>query len=135
MKRYYMTDLIGDGSEENPFRPAVANLGVSHVAVFPPQDLETGQYQGTTCLVLVNTVNHAQVIADPRNDPMPDFPLDGKLSAMRASTQQELVAMLRQRGFTYPDGWLSLEGYRDIIRTAAQQLDPSFDEDAFDVAE
>lgn len=133
MKRYYMTDLIGDGSEENPYRPAMADLGVNHVAVFPPQDLETGAYQGTHCLVLVAAANHAKLIADRRNDALPDFPLDGKLSALRSATQQGLAAMLQRRGFSA--SWPTSAGYRDVIRGVGQQLDPTFDENAFGIAE
>lgn len=133
MKRYYLCDLIGDGSMGNPFRPSVADEGVNHVTVFPPQDMRTGQYQGTRCLVLIDTVNHARLMRDPRNRVLPEFPLDGKLNAMRTDTNNAMNAMLQAQGFLV--NWQSSAGYREVIRGIGRQLDPAFHEDAFDVSE
>lgn len=133
MKRYYACDLIGDGSMDDPYRPAIADYGANYVAAYPPQDVSTGAYQGSHVLVLVNAVNHTKLMADAGADVLPDFPLDGKLSAMRTTTLKEMNTMLEGRGFSVT--WGNADGYRDVIRSVGQQLDPNFHEDNFDVAE
>lgn len=126
-KQFYLCDLVGGGTEFDPFRAAVADHGVNHVAVFPPNN------QGSSVLVLVATVNHNVLRGDPRIDPLPEFPLEGKLSALRTETRTEVENAISRRGFDQP--WSNSDAYRDVIRSIGQQLDSHFDENNFDVSE
>ena len=89
-KRYYISPLIGTGNEFDPFRPKVADYGVSWVGSIP-NNPETGQPLFNYCLVLVNTQNHGQLIADSAIDSLPDFPLDGKVSSIHTVTKNNMI--------------------------------------------
>lgn len=132
MKRYYLSTLIGTGAESDPYRPAVDRPGVSYSAIYPPQDPATGQYRGTWCLVIVEAANHLPLVADRRNDPCPDFPVDGRMTALAQARRDALRATLARRGIDVGniDGY---DGYRNVIRAIGRTLDPNFHEDNFDV--
>ena len=131
-KRYYLTDIIGDGTEENPFRPAVADLGVSWVGSIPTGD--DGRPLKSWALVMVAAQNHALVRTKPGVDALPDFPLDGKLNSINQSARQGLDQALTKRGLS-PTIYNGADGYRDVIRAVGRANDPAFDENNFDVAE
>lgn len=129
-KRYYVCDIIGTGSDEDPFRPAVADLGVSWVASILTGD--DGRPVYTDCLALVETVNH-NIVRNTRGvSPMPDFPLDGKLSAIQTGTKNMMMSALGARGFdTTTVG--NADGYRDVLQSVGRQRDPAFDVDKFNI--
>jgi hypothetical protein len=133
-KRFYLCDIIGDGSIENPYRAAVADLGVNHVSVFPPQDPNTGQYTRPHCLVLVNASNHSALRADKRLDALPDFPLDGKVDAIENTAKVGMRNVLGKRGFSREHA-TNKDGYREVIRSIGRELDPGFDENDLDASE
>lgn len=133
-KRYYICDIIGDGSEEEGaagmFRPAVADFPVDWVA-----SIETGldgKPIHTDCVVLVNTEDHTQLRKDNRIDPLPDFMLDGKLSAINATTKSAMINALRRRGFT-TEGIDNADGYRDVLQQIGRQRSAAFNIDKFDI--
>lgn len=131
-KRYYLSTLIGDGSYENQFRSVPYDYGLNHTTEFPPQDMTTGRYSRNQCLVIVDAVNHTSLLADLRMNAMPDFPLDGKLSAMRSATLSALNNAAAARGYAVT--WGSADAYRDVVRSLGKQLNPNFSEDNFDVS-
>lgn len=132
MKRYYICDIIGDGTEENSFRPSVADEGVSWVGPIP-SDPVTGRPLSTWALVLVAAPEHGKLCNKPGIDPLPDFPLDGKVSAINTATKNAVDAMLARRGIAASFG--SADGYRDAVRAVGRENDPAFDENNFDIAE
>lgn len=129
-KRYYISDIIGTGDEFDPYRAAVADLGVSWVGSI--ESGPDGKPLHPDCIVLVNTENHAVLRGDPRIDPLPDFPLDGKLSAINASTKSEMDTALTRRGFNL-SGVNSSDGYRQVLDKIGKQRSAAFDIDNFDV--
>ena len=132
-KKYYVSAIIGDGTEENPFRPAVADHGVSWVGSIK-SDPVTGHPIHADCLVLVAAQNHAQLRGDNRITAMPDFALDGKMSAINTVTKNGMINALKKRGFdTSTIG--NTDGYRDALHDIGKQRDPDFNIDKFDVAE
>lgn len=139
VKRYYICDIIGDGNGDampspttGSFRPAIADLGVSWVGSIP-SDPVTGHPLHKWALVLVNTDNHARLIATPGVDALPDFPLDGKVNAINNMTRSRMDNALSKRGIN--SAFISnSDGYRDVIRGLGRTLEPSFDENNFDVA-
>ncbi|MBK5203859.1 MAG: hypothetical protein JJD98_00170 [Polaromonas sp.] len=133
MKQYYLCDIIGDGSEENAYRPAVSDHSVSWVGSIP-SDPVTGHPISTWALVLVATNNHAKLRNKPGIDALPDFPMDGKVSAINTATKNAMNLVLERRSI--PTGLFgNADGYRDVIRGIGRQIDPAFDENNFDVAE
>lgn len=131
MKRYYISPIVGDGSEENSFRPKIADYGVNWVGSIP-SDQNTGLPLFNWTLVLVEAQNHGALIADGAIDPLPDFPLDGKVSAIHAATKNAMIAKLQAHGIdtAFIGG---TDGYREVIRGIGRQLEPAFDENNFDV--
>ncbi len=137
-KRYYICDIIGDGTDSmptpttGPYRPSIADLGVSWVGSIP-SDPETGSPLHSWTLVLVNTDNHTRVLSAKGVDALPDFPLDGKINAINNVTRNAMLGKLGARGIdTSFIG--NADGYREVIRGIGKKLDVAFDENNFDVA-
>lgn len=128
MKRYYMSAIIGDGSIDNPYRPAIADDGVAFAAVVPTG--ANGIPLNSHALCVVDTVNHGPLIA--RHDALPDFPLDGKISALQTATKNAMLTRLAALGLdTASIG--NADGFRDVIRGIGVQLgEVGFDENNFD---
>ena len=130
MKRYYLSEIIGDGTEENPYRPALSDSGVSHSAIIPSD--ANGVPINAVALCVVSAPNHGRLISDARNTALPDFVLDAKVSAMHSPTKAGMIAGLRKHGIA-TDFIGSADGYREVIRGIAHHLgEPTFDENSFD---
>jgi hypothetical protein len=132
-KRYYLCDVVGDGTRDNPFRPAVANLGVNHVAVIP-SDPATGRPLANWCLVMVSTNNHASVQALSGVDTLPDVSLDTQWNSVDKGKSDAAKVALTRRGIGLPSISPG-DGYRVFLRGIGRQLQPDFVEDNFDVAD
>jgi hypothetical protein len=135
-KRYYLCDIVGDGTRDNPYRPAVANLtnpGVNYVAVIP-SDPATGRPLAAWCLVLASTNNHARIQALPAVDTMPDVSLDTQWNSIDKTRSDAAKAALARRGIG-PPSIAPGDGYRVFVRGLGRQLQPDFVEDNFDVAD
>lgn len=132
MKRYYVSSIIGDGSIENPYRPRVADHGVAWAGNIPTGP--DGKPTSTWALVVVDAKNHAALIADKDIDDLPDFPLDGKVSAIQNATKTTMKTKLAKRGIptAFIDG---TDGYREVIRGVGRLLQADFNENDFDVSE
>lgn len=131
-KRYYLADIIGDGTETNPYRPAVADHGVAWVGVID-SDPETGAPLHANTLVCVETENHAKLRADTRIDPLPDFALDGKLTAINTAARNGMLKALTKRGFSTA-AINNADGYRDALQQIGRQRGAVFDINNFDVS-
>lgn len=131
-KRYYLCPIVEtiDGDGLRLFRPKVAEIGVSHTAIIAtgPDGVPTTDW----CLVMVATDDHAKVRALAGVDPMPDFPLDGKVSAIQRQTLVAMKAAVERRGID-PAVIDGADGYRDAVRAIGRALDSTFDENKFDV--
>lgn len=137
-KRLYLCDIIGTGDEFDPYRPTVADLGVSWVGSIPTHPEghpDYGKPVHTWALVLVAAKDHAAVRARTGVDPLPDFPLDGKVSAINAATKSQMKAALTRRGLNADAIVDAKDGFRDVVRGIGQALDPVFDENKFDVTD
>ncbi len=133
MKRYYISKIIGDGSDLNPYRTKVAGYGVNHVSVIE-NDPATGAPLHAFALCLVNAVNHAPLLIDPDIDALPDVGLDIKMSAVHTATKNALLSRLTARGFDTAD-FGTADGFRDVVKGIGLQLSPTFNENHFDVSE
>lgn|SRR5574340_20057 len=132
MKRYYISKIIGDGTEFNAFRPKVAEYGVPWAGI-----IATG-VDGKPLLpwafCIVGGDKHIDLLADADNDGLPDFPLDAKVSAMHKPTKDTMLGKLQARNID--TSFIStVDGYRDIIRKLGQLQEPTFNENGLDVAD
>ena len=133
-KRYYLSSIIGDGSMDNPFRPAVADYeaaGVSWAGAIETDP--SGRPIHADCLVIVNTEDHSVLRRDARIYPMPDFALDGKISAINNVVKTAMTNALKRRGFD-TSGLTNTDGYREALQQIGQQRSGSFDLDKLDVS-
>jgi hypothetical protein len=137
-KRYYVSKILGDGSEENPYRPAVADHGVNWSGSIATDENEASPNYGkplfADCLVIVATSNHAKLRNDPNISALPDFALDGKVSSINTVTKNAMIAALKKRGFSTSDV-ANTDGFRELLQSIGRQRDPKFNVDNFDVAE
>lgn len=130
-KRYYLCDIIGTGSDMDPYRPAVADHGVAWVGVIESNP-ETGAPSHADTIVLVETDNHAKLRADSRIDALPDFVLDGKMNAINSAARTAMSAALSRRKFSI-SSINNADGYREALQQIGRQRSPQFNIDAFDV--
>ena len=125
MVRYYLCDVIGDGSEDNPYRPAVADAtpeeGESHSYVV---NEKTGQ-----CLAAVDRVNHAAFSLIEGVDAVPDAAMDTKVGAVNRTVRRNFEGRVTSRGLT--KDWRNQDAIRTAIRSIGRQIDPNFHEDNF----
>jgi hypothetical protein len=132
-KQYYICEIIGDGSDFNPYRPAVADSNVSWTASIP-SDPTTGVPLYENCLAIVGTSNHGVLNNNSKIDALPDFPMIGKLSAMQGKAKADMDTMLTKRGFSTANVQAS-DGYKDLLQAIGKQRDTAFDISIFDVIE
>ncbi len=132
-KRYLLAPIVGTGTREDPYRSSVRGLpGINVVDLIPTGP--DGRPIKDFSLARVGGANIMPALSASGVDPFPDFPLDAKLSAMQNATRANLKARLEARGF---DGSIAdnADGFRDMVRAVGQSMEPSFNEDAFDVSE
>ena len=132
LKRYYLADIIGDGTDEGgDFRPAVADYPVKWAGPFPIND-QTGHPLKNWTLVTVEADNHAPLLQDSRLDALPDWPLDGKVSGINTSTKNAMLAAMTRRGID-TSFVVGTDGYREVIRAIGIAANATFDENSFSV--
>lgn len=132
MRRYYICPVIGDGSEFNAFRPKVADYNVSWVGVVAQNP--DGTLKRPWSVVLVNTVNHDPLIADPEIRAVPQVALDNTLGSLTQAQRNFLRNLYDELGLdrTWVNNQTTL---REVLRYAGRELEVSFSENNFDVAD
>jgi hypothetical protein len=133
MKRYYMVDIIGSGTDDDPYRPALDFAGIRYAGVIPSNP--DGTPASTWALCIVAAKDHNMLRNDSRIDALPDFPMDGKVSAINNATKGLMKAALTRRNLNANTLVEDKDGYRDVIRGIGRALEPAFSEDKFDVAD
>lgn len=135
MKRYYLSDLVTTVdpiTQETTIEPAALEHGLNCAVVYPPQNPD-GSYVSNTCLVLVEAPNQGALIADSRNDALPEFLLDSRMTSMGNAAKALMSDVLTARGL--PVVWTEGDRtFRDVIRSVGQALQPNFHEDSFFVS-
>lgn len=134
MRRYYISSIVGDGSIENPYRPKVANYPVGYSAAYPPQDMTTGKYTMSWCLVVAVGPDHRALTKDLDLVPCPDLTLDARLDSTSLAVRDAWLKGLSDKGVSTTN-IKSNEAYRLALRVIGQQLDPAFHEDGLGVTE
>jgi len=125
MKRWYLCEIIGDGSDEEPFRPASADLVTANWGA-------TDNPAGGWMIVEadVDAAQHATLFADARVLSMEtrdaggrELDLDEPLSAATQAYRDGVVALLTARGIDARgiDGRATM---RDVVHTVEQHCNP-----------
>ena len=130
-RRYYLAQIIGTGTDADPFRPATAEHGGSYATVFPPQGAD-GRYLTPWCLVIVNKLDHVSLGTDARIAGLPDLTLDTGLSVLSNTQYTAMNTGVTNAGLTVT--WQKTNTFRDVVRSLGRQMTSAFHEDRFDVA-
>lgn len=132
MRRYYVCKIIGDGTEFNAYRPAVADYPVAWVTVLGTD--ATGKPKKAWSLVLVNTVDHDQLLNDARIKSIPDATLDSTWGSLSTPVRNATKIFLEAEGIA--TAWIKTNTLiREIIRAIGKAQESGFSENNFDVAE
>lgn len=131
MRRYYISPIVGDGSDLNPFRPKVANYGVAWVACIA-SGLNGGP-KHNWALVLVNAIDHTPLIDDPDIRAIPQAALDNTLATLSTQQRQFLRSIIDGLGLDTSQ-ITAQTTLRQVLRYLGRTLDANFSESRFDVA-
>jgi hypothetical protein len=130
--RYYLTDIIsvnnGDGDE---YLTAVAQYPVKSESAIPV-NMETGIPLRNWTLAIVEADDHAPLLADPRIDGLPDFPLDGKVSSINTAAKNAMLAAMTRRGIDTASV-TGTDGYREVINLIGAAASNEFNVNSFSV--
>lgn len=128
-KRFYITKIIGNGSEENPYRPKVADYNVSWSGVIPSNPDGTPKFGFT--FVIVNTQNHQALLDDPQIKGMPELSMDAQISTLSKAVRDKMLAYFDEEGIDRT-GLTMQSTMRDVLRRVGKHLSAEFDENNFD---
>lgn len=129
-KRYYISDIIGDGlTPETAFRAKIQDEDLLGSQIIIPTNAD-GTPKFTWALCIVDAVNHAALTSVVGVDQLPEFPLDGKLSSISQNAKNKLDFAISRVGVAVNTNQST--GYRDVIDQVGKNLIPSFNVDNFD---
>ena len=131
MKRYYLSPIIGSGTEVDPFRPKIADFGVSWSGVIA-SDPVTGAPARNWCLILVEAADHAALIADADLFDLPNINLNALVSSLSPTLRNRLSNRLDQLGINRQALTIA-DALRVWLRAIGRHLEPSFHEDRFSI--
>lgn len=133
-KRWYISPVIGDGTWENPYRPAIREAltengagGVWEIASNPD-----GTPKFPFALCRVGAINHGPLAGVANVDQFPDITLDSTLSVLTANQRNALLNFLSKRGIS-TTGLTTSATFREVLDRVGKYLNASFNADAFDV--
>lgn len=131
-KRFYICKVIGDGTEDNPYRPKVADYPVSWSGMLPSNPDGTPKYGFT--FVIAATQDHTALLADPQIKGMPELSLDAQIGSLSKDLRDKMLAYFDEEGIDRTG--LNLQStMRDVLRRVGKHLEAAFDENRFDVRE
>ena len=116
--RLYLCDIIGDGTEANPHRPALADIpGITWYGSLPTVD---GVPKNSVTLTVADAPDHTEVRALSGVDPLPVREVSR--DSLDQTEKDDLSATLTRRGI---EG-VPLDGeYRETIMEIERQLNAS----------
>lgn len=142
-KRYFISPIIGDGTFGNSFRASVQDVaGVESIALIPTHtsgpDIGKPVYNFAFCRVGVVNLNSVMQVSNSYT--FPDFPLDSQMSSMESEVRTGMVQSVEAydldgNGLHLVADHADTDSYRQVIAAIAQQIEPAFNINTFDVAE
>lgn len=125
MKRYYLTDIVGDGTKGNPYRPKIPD-GFNFVAVI---DKPTRPW----AFVLVAALDHSALLADPTVRALPPAIATDPDGPLTIPEKAQVDAALLAKGHVNPS--ISASLHREAIREVGKFIHPYFHESNLNVSE
>lgn len=130
-KRLYITDIIGTGVREDPYRSIVASIpnpqGRNWVSV-----INISRFANSAG-VLVASRSHTPYIPHPRITPMPDGSYDSLFALLDPAGRSTLLTSLAGRSFVLPSP--AAVTYGQAVDELYRQIEPAFTYLNFDVFE
>lgn len=131
-RRYYISRVVGDGTDGDPYRAKIADYGVAHVAIIASGP--DGHPSRPWALCLVNTTNHAPLVADSDLRAIPVSALDNTLGSLTPQQRQFLRDMVEELGLDTSEVTAQTT-LRQLLRYIGRTLEGAFDENNFDVSD
>lgn len=120
--RWFLCPVIGSGTEADPYRAKVADLGVDHSAMIPSRADGTPRF--LWCIVAVDTASFTALDTDTDLDGIPDISLSTELRDLSAAARNRLQTALSKRGIDTTGITLSTTVGQVLLRVM-RTLDPS----------
>lgn len=102
MSLHFLNDIIGQGTDEDSWRPSLFDYPTANaqaeMPTYPETDPRWGQLINNWALVELKGGYVPEMAADPRIDPLPDCPLETPVSQIDAGQMDALRAALTRRG-------------------------------------
>lgn len=129
-KRFYLCPIIGDGTENNPYRPKIANnIGVNWSAPMPSNPDGTPKFPWT--IVIVGAADHTSIVDDSTIDAFPELTYESTLGSLTQQERTKLLQFLDHKNI--PTSGVNVNTtFREIIELVGQYLEPSFRSQKFD---
>lgn len=140
MKRYMICPIIGNGTGGNPFRASVADVSGAEVTSLIPSNPTTGAPKYGFAFCRVAATNFAPVLQVTNSYAFPDFPLDSQMSGMESEARSGMIQSVEAydldgQGLHLVADHDDADSFRQVIEAIAQQIEPVFNTNTFDVAE
>ena len=124
MKRHYISPIVGTGSEADPYRPKIADYGVTWSGVIASDPI-TGRPARAWSLVAVESEDHTNLLLDSEIDALPNIALDTLVSTLPRTVRDRLKSRLDALGVDTTG--LSIDDpIRRWLRVIGRHLEPSF---------
>lgn len=123
--RYYLCPVVGSGKKDDPFRSKAAHYSRPHVSVMP--SAVDGSPAHAWCLTLVDTEDHAPLIADLALTALPALKHAEawETAPLTERTQVTAKAALLDSGIRIPANGT----FAEVLTEIGSRLDPTFDLD------
>lgn len=141
-KRYFISRVIGTGTNNDDYRAEVSDAGNLNAASLIPS---VSQFDGTPkyrfALSIISTPNLPAALIISNSYCFPDYPLDARMDGMNADARQSIEQTVAAydwdgNGYHVSTAFITDSmAYRDVITGIAQQIEPAFQINNFDVAE
>lgn len=113
MIRYYISDLIGNGSDEDSFRSLAGEYSL-HVSGNVPVSLSTGMPTQDWMLVTVYDLDQSALVSVVGVDPLPTCPLETLMTDMTAADMAMIDTAMAAHNIVKPHMALALT-YGDAL--------------------
>lgn len=127
-KRYYLSDIIGDGlSTETAFRPAIADYASDFVADIPSQ--ANGSPLNASAIIAVEAQDHTGFSNLPNIDQLPDMNPRELITTLPPQDRNQIIDFIQSRNIQGLGNPFEIS-YEDI----GKALNPNFNIDNFGVS-
>lgn len=124
VKRYYLTQIVGTGTDASPYRAAVGDEAMmSHATMIP--SLPNGAPRSTWGLAVVAGADHTAASSRTDTDALPPTSLDTSLSTLSQQERKRVGDALARWGISVPADW-STGTLRTLILAIGQTIEPAF---------